>query len=745
MAEDGFKMPDFVFGLDIGTRNVVGTVGYKDGKTFHVVAQYAKQHQTRAMIDGQIHDIVKTGKVISAVKKQLEVQMEQPLTDVCIAAAGRVLRTVTTSVSMEFDADTVIEEEQIHTLELMGVEQAQHILNEENDTHFRFYSVGYSVIRYFLNGDPMINLQGHKAYKISVELIVTFLPEEVVDGLYAAVAQAGLNVANLTLEPIAAINVAIPEKFRSLNIALIDVGAGTSDISITDAGSVIAYGMIPHAGDEMTEAIAKQYLVDFNTAERMKLAAGGKNKKTVSYTDIMSLKQQVPATEVLDVIRPVMEQTVKEIADKIKELNGGKTVAAAFVVGGGGKVRGFTEKLAEELGLIKQRVALRGEEVLGDVHFEQTGIRKDPLLVTPIGICLSSYDRKNNFIFVRFNGERIKLYDNDKLTVVDAAVAAGFPNADLFPKSGAALNYTINGRQRLLRGGPGEAAVITLNGKEASLGESLSPNCEIEIVPSSSGEAAQLTLAQIEELQDVSIEFFVNGKIVSCPKFAAVNGEISSPFYSIQDGDEIELRPYYTVKQLIDFMDVEVDFDQEILVNGKDADFETPVYENFNVDWTIVSYRTTAEDAKDAKLSIEEDKMPEEEMPEEQAQEAEEPVVKDEKEAMDEYIRELNMDESELKKSEIGRRAREAAEKKKEQEKREAEAANVQNIDVMVNGSPVVLSGKNEYVFVDIFDHIPFDLSKAEGNFVVTKVNGEKATYTQAISAGDKIEVYWEK
>lgn len=142
MAEDGFKMPDLVFGLDIGTRNVVGTVGYKDGKTFRVIAQYAKQHQTRAMIDGQIHDIVKTGKVISAVKKQLEIQMEQPLTDVCIAAAGRVLRTVTTSVAMQFDADIVVEEEQIHTLELMGVEQAQHILNEENDTHFRFYSVG---------------------------------------------------------------------------------------------------------------------------------------------------------------------------------------------------------------------------------------------------------------------------------------------------------------------------------------------------------------------------------------------------------------------------------------------------------------------------------------------------------------------------------------------------------------------------------------------------------------------------
>ena len=68
---------------------------------------------------------------------------------------------------------------------------------------------------------------------------MTFLPEDVVDGLYAAVGMAGLTVANMTLEPIAAINVAIPENYRLLNIALVDIGAGTSDISVTRDGSIM--------------------------------------------------------------------------------------------------------------------------------------------------------------------------------------------------------------------------------------------------------------------------------------------------------------------------------------------------------------------------------------------------------------------------------------------------------------------------------------------------------------------------
>ena len=115
--------------------------------------------------------------------------------------------------------------------------------------------MGYSTVKFFLNDEVFISLEGHKANKIGEDIIVTFLPEDVVDGLYAAVGQAGLSVANMTLEPIAAINVAIPENYRMLNIALVDVGAGTSDISITRDGSIIAYGMIPHAGDELTEVM----------------------------------------------------------------------------------------------------------------------------------------------------------------------------------------------------------------------------------------------------------------------------------------------------------------------------------------------------------------------------------------------------------------------------------------------------------------------------------------------------------
>lgn len=686
-----------VFGLDIGTRNIVGTVGYLTGDDeFNVVAQCVRQHETRAMLDGQIHDIGRVARTISVVKKELEDQIGEPLSEVCIAAAGRVLKTVTTHVEYEYAEETVVSAEDIHTLNLLGIESAQDKLKEQNDTRYKFYCVGYSVMKYYLNDDLFISIEGHKANKIGEDVIVTFLPEDVVDGLYSAVGQAGLTVANMTLEPIAAINVAIPENFRMLNIALVDVGAGTSDISITKEGSIIAYGMIPYAGDELTELIVQHFLVDFKTAEAMKLAST--TDREVTYEDIMSISHTIPADEIWDLVQPTVDKITTEVAAKIKELNGDKTVSACFVVGGGGKIHGFTEALAEKLDLPAERVALRGEEVLKEVNFEQEDIKKDPLLVTPIGICLNYYEQKNNFIMVRFNGERLKLYDNNRLTIVDAALQAGFPNDQLFPKRGTPINFTVNGAARIARGEAGEPAIVTLNGDPANINTPLVPNCEITIEPSTAGEDAVYTVGQLEEYHEANITVYVNGKMIVCPKFVQVNGSLEPASYEIKEGDAIETRNYYTVGQVAEFMDVEVNHDHDILVNNRVGDFDTLVYDNFTIDWTVLSFGVAPESENRYNAT------------EGTAEEVPDDTAEKQEEAAPESVTDTQ-----------------------------------NNIVVTVNGEAVEMMGKESYIFVDIFDRITFDLTAGKGRAIATLINGEEAEFSQPLHDGDRIDLYWKE
>lgn len=720
-----------VFGLDIGTRNVVGTVGYQtDDKEFVVTAQYVREHETRAMLDGQIHDIGRVAKTIKEVKDELEKQTGQPLEEVCIAAAGRVLKTVTTHVEYEYAQESVVTGEDVHTLDLLGIEKAQEALKEVNDTSYKFYCVGYSTVKFFLNDEVFISLEGHKANKIGEDIIVTFLPEDVVDGLYAAVGQAGLSVANMTLEPIAAINVAIPENYRMLNIALVDVGAGTSDISITRDGSIIAYGMIPHAGDELTEVIVQHFLVDFNMAESIKLQST--TSDTVTYKDIMSIEHTIPAQDVWDVAAPVVDNIAQEVSAKIRELNGDKTVSACFVVGGGGKIHGFTEKLAEDLDLPEERVALRGEEVLGDVTFEQEDIKKDPLLVTPIGICLNYYDQRNNFIMVRFNGERIKLYDNNRLTIVDAALQAGFPNDELFPKRGIPINFTVNGVARLVRGEAGEGAVVTMNGKPASINTPLEPNSEIIIEPSTAGEAAEYKISQLDEYNHSVITFIINGRRISCPRFVQVNGRLEPEDYSIRENDVIETRNYYTVRQIAQFMDLVIDTDQMIFVNNEEADLDTLVYENFSVEWKTDEYGVARIDNNTYNDTQESDNTvarTSEQMMNQVLDELHDDFAK---EAEASAVPENELPENELPKNDI-------------QEEIHEEDSSENTITVIVNGEPVELSGKDTYIFVDIFTHISFDLQAGKGRAIATVINGRDAQFSEELHEGDQIELYWKE
>ncbi|MCR4686074.1 MAG: rod shape-determining protein [Lachnospiraceae bacterium] len=750
------ELPDnMVFGLDIGTRSIVGSVGYMEGETFNVVAQEVREHTTRSMLDGQIHDIARVAATIKEVKEALEKKINRPLKGVCIAAAGRVLRTEYSYAEITYETDTLITDEIVYELDSLGVEKAYEVFKSHEDEEERFYCVGHSVIRYYLNGNIMGNLENHRAKSIAVDIIATFLPVDVVEGLYSAVAMAELEVVNLTLEPIAAIEVAIPDRYRMLNIALVDVGAGTSDICITKDGSIVAYGMIPVAGDGLTEIIAKHCLVDFDQAEKIKRAISEETE--VEYEDIMGIPQTITRDEVLEILDEKIEEETTLVSDQIIALNGDKPVSAIFVVGGGGKIEGYTERLAQKMDIQVQRVALRGEDVMKSINFIDNTYKKDSLLVTPIGICLNYYNQSNNFIFVTLNGERVKLYDNGKLHVVDALMQGGVSNSDLFPKRGDALEYTLNGEQKSVKGELGEAAVVYVNDELSDLYSNVHANDIIKLEPSTKGDMATVSLARLSEYKK-NVSIFINGNKTVFPVMTMVNGDLEGQSYVVKPGDKVEILDYYTVEQILSFLDVDVNNVDNIVVNNASAYMDTKVYENFTMNAQFVE--EVPVQRKSAKTKTLADKKLEEE--------AKKNVVK---------TTDGGSDHAAVSKTGVGADAGAdvkagagagaggkadagvgvgagagagaAVNAGDESEIGVDNAEPVKDntpkdVVVFVNNSTICLRGKAEYVFVDVFDYIDFDLSAGKGRKIVTLLNGNQAEYMQTLKEGDSIEIRWE-
>ena len=238
------------------------------------------------MIDGQIHNILSVANLITEIKEILE-KKNGPLKRVSVAAAGRALKTSEGTMAVDISEKSLISTEDINRLELAAVQQAQQKLlaSDAITKDEYYYCVGYSVLHYKLEGEEIGSLIEQAGGQHLSTSSRHSLPRVVCRIILSALKHAGLEMEALTLEPIAAINVLIPPSMRRLNVALVDIGAGTSDIAITDNNTVVAYGMVPLAGDEITEALSNHYLLDFPLAENAKRSISTEDES--SLTDIL--------------------------------------------------------------------------------------------------------------------------------------------------------------------------------------------------------------------------------------------------------------------------------------------------------------------------------------------------------------------------------------------------------------------------------------------------------------------------
>lgn len=485
---------ELIFALDIGTRSIVGIVGRMVKDRFKVLAVESAEYSKRTMMDGQIDDIAGVAALARAVTERLEHKLEVSLKRVSVAAAGRALRTQRGVFSVDLTEERSINAGDISEMEAGAVGEAEAALHSSEEGAQQFYLVGYTVSQYRLDNYPLNTLQGHSGKRAEVDVVATFLPSEVVDSLYTAMNGAELQVASMTLEPIAAMNAAIPAELRLLNLALVDIGAGTSDIALCRDGSVVGYTMVTQAGDEITETLMKAFLVDFQTAEYIKRSIN--EEQLISYTNILGMEERVSDDEVLEVIREPMERLAGAIAQQILEINGGAP-SALFLAGGGSKLRGFKTRMSQVMGMEEKRVALVGNNFAKSAFSDDLDLN-NPEYATPLGIAVSAgMGLLNDSYVVKLNGRTAKLFRNGSLNLRDILLMNGYSYTDLVGKTGQNLTITIDGRRMVYRGAPASPAVLKVNGEEAPITTLIHAGDHVDFVPAKSGAAAERTLGEV--------------------------------------------------------------------------------------------------------------------------------------------------------------------------------------------------------------------------------------------------------
>ena len=709
---------DLLFILDIGTRSVIGVAGRLRDEMLEVLCVDWAEHSERAVVDGQIEDIQQTAKVAGQVRSRMEKKLGVSFQEVHVAAAGRVLKTEHASCELEMDENRPIAEKELAALESMAVQKAYQNLaaglaeGEPAD----FSSVGHTVAGYTLDGYSYSTLSGHRGKKAGIDLIATFLPSEVVESLYTTMSMLGLTIASMTLEPIAAMNAVVPKELRLLNIALVDVGAGTSDIAVADKGTICGYTMATVAGDEVTERVMQEFLVDFGTAERMKFALSA-GEETIEYDDVLGFPYAVSREELTQRIETTVRDLAERIAQGILSINE-TAPKAVFMVGGGSRTPGLCQMVAQALGIEDNKVAIGGN------NYMKRQIIADPQYLsaeyaTPIGIAVTAMTAGNGENFaVSLNGSRLQLLGR-AMTVMEALRRGGYQYGQIMGRSGKNVVFELDGNRQIARGGLPTLAEIRVNGSLAGLSTLLQAGDEIAFVPALDGQdAAPVVGDYAVPWEPFGVELF--GHPAKAGTRAWVNGSPAGGDRPIRQMDQVTVKQINTVGALLESMGFGGQ-EGEVALNG--APCTGPDQRLHPGD------RVTLRQGQTPPAPIQEEgEEPEEEPPPAEVT-AEAPQEDWETEEPEDW------------------EAEDAPELPEEEPIPEAPPARPagRSLRVVLNGRARELPPKEDgsrYQFFDLLNFVDIDPNDARGELILRR-NGGKAAYLDLLTEGDEAEIRW--
>ena len=585
---------NIVFALDVGTSTIVGIAGVQGQDSFRVLAAEICAHGNRAMFDGQIHDIGEVARAISIVRERLESKLDIPLKTAYIAAAGRALKTVRVEVSRELNDGAEIDGQLLAGMEAEALrkirvpaspggirenneygEHGEHGDHGEHGEHgvqdYKFFKyINHTIIGQYLDGYPISNLLGHRGAGIKLDYLVTFLPRSVIDSLYAAMRRADIIVGGLMLEPVAALDAVVPKQNRRLNLALVDIGAGTSDIAITKDGNVFSYTTVPYAGDKITERICELFLTDFPTGERIKIEMST-NQPTIEFTDIFGRELSITFEEAYAAVMPIIKEMAEKIARAIATDNNASPTAVAMV-GGGCQLPDLDLFISEALGIGRERVAIRGRDAIAGLNCD-LDILVGPESITPIGIAICGAAGQcfhNDHFSIKLNNKAIQLSDINEYTVSDVLRAASHKPVRLENKPGDSLSFYVNGEKRTVQGGEGRPALIQINGVPASMETGVGFGDNIDIMDAQDGADARVNVSDLAPQVDAGTVVCAGVDYYIVTPRARINGRDCALNAEVRDGDSVELITKTTIRMFIDDY-LRGEIGSSYIVNGLDV------------------------------------------------------------------------------------------------------------------------------------------------------------------------------
>ena len=380
-------------GLDIGTTKIVALVGKKNEFNKVEILGMGKS-KSLGVHRGVVNNITQTIQSIQQAVEDAIINSKQEINDVVVGIAGQHIRSIQHSdyITRENPEEVINDEDiqqliqQVYKLVMLPGEEIIHVLPQE-------YKVdGQGEIK-----EPI----GMHGGRLEANFHVVVGQVSSIKNIGRCIKSAGLNMENITLEPLASSEAVLSFEEKEAGVALIDIGGGTTDLAIFKDGIIRHTAVIPFGGNVITEDIKEGCSIIEKQAELLKTKFGsawpGENRDT-EIVSIPGLQGRDPKEISLKTLSKIINARVVEIIEQVflEIKNYGhneqkKKLIAGIVLTGGGSQLKHLKQLVEYITGMDTRVGYPSEHLAGDTQDTVSS----PLFATAVGLLMNALEHSN--------------------------------------------------------------------------------------------------------------------------------------------------------------------------------------------------------------------------------------------------------------------------------------------------------------------------------------------------------------
>ena len=381
----------FSVGLDIGTTKIVAMVGEKNQFNKIKVLGVGKS-QSLGVHRGVVNNITQTIQSIKIAIDEAQSKSGIEIKDVAVGIAGQHIRSLQHSdyitrenpdeVINNNDIDELID--QVYKLVMLPGEEIIHVLPQD------FKVDGQSEIK-----EPI----GMYGSRLEANFHIVVGQVSSIRNIGKCIKSSGLEMGDITLEPLASSDAVLSFEEKDAGVALIDIGGGTTDVAIFKDGIIKHTAVIPFGGNVITEDIKEGCSIIGNQAEQLKIKFGsawpGENKDS----DIVSIPgirgrdpKEISLKTLSKIINArvveIIEQAYLEIKNYGHEDSKKKLIAGIVLTGGGSQLR-HLKQLVEYITGMDTRIGYPGEHLSGDSN------EFNPIYSTAVGLLMKAIENNS--------------------------------------------------------------------------------------------------------------------------------------------------------------------------------------------------------------------------------------------------------------------------------------------------------------------------------------------------------------